>query len=388
MSRIHPNLDKGLPHDLDGEKLVLASILQGATNFAEVAAVLSEADFTTEVHQIIFRRMAAVAECGERIDRHLVTLELKKHRELNKIGGLAYLVDLDNNMPALRNVDAYIRSVRASAERRRAVYAAVDVTNKLLDPSVAITDIRPCAARLAESLAGDRIETPSAEPSWPEMDPAAYYGVAGDLVRLLEPHTEADNVALLLQFLVAWGSLASRNAYYQAEADYHHPNEFVVLVGTTSKGRKGTSWGHIRHVLGMVDEHWAKNCLISGLGSGEALVDLFGEGEHRACVLESEFSRLLAVISREGSTISAHLRNAWDTGSLAIQTRQKKVSVHGAHLSMIGHITREELKRRLDATEAANGFANRILFAMVRRSKTLPFGGGATDDINPVSSHD
>jgi len=42
---------------------------------------------------------------------------------------------------------------------------------------------------------------------------------------------------------------------------------------------------------------------------------------------------------------------------------------------MIGHITKAELLRHLSDTEAANGFANRFIWLMVRRSKELPFGG-------------
>jgi hypothetical protein len=343
----------GLPSDVEGERLILGSVLLSAMRFGDVEAALTEQDFAVEIHGLIFRRMADMARRGERIDRHLLAQELRKHRELQKVGGLAYLLDLDANLPSLPDVSAYVRNVRALAVRRQAIFAADSIANRLLDASADLASIQPEISRLAESLTGDRDrEPPSAEPSWPEMGAAAFHGVAGDLVRLLAPHTEADSVALLLQSLVAWGSLSSRGPYYQAEADHHFTNEFVVLVGVTSKGRKGTSLGHIRRVLGMVDEHWAENCLLGGIGSGEALIDVFGEQEHRACVLESEFARLLAVISREGSTISAHLRNAWDTGSLAIETRQKKVRVKGAHLSLVGHITKEELKRRLDATEA------------------------------------
>ncbi len=192
----------------------------------------------------------------------------------------------------------------------------------------------------------------------------------------IEPHTEADPAALLVQSLVAWGSLAGRGPYYLAESDFHHSNEYAVLVGTTSKGRKGTSWGRIGHVLAVIDAHWTEDRLLAGLGSGEALFDAASEEDRRTLVIESEFARLLAVVSRDGSTISASLRNGWDTGTLAIRTRQNKVKVTGAHLSMIGHITREELLRRLDSTESANGFGNRILWVCAKRCQILPFGGG------------
>jgi len=49
------------------------------------------------------------------------------------------------------------------------------------------------------------------------------------------------------------------------------------------------------------------------------------------------------------------------------------------HVSVIGHVTAEELQRYLSATDAANGLANRFMFICVRRSKMLPDGG----NLNP-----
>ena len=69
-------------------------------------------------------------------------------------------------------------------------------------------------------------------PTWPEPpDPAAFHGVAGEFVRIVEPHTEADPVALLVQFLTAFGNIIGRTAFYRVEADHHHGKLFVVLVG-------------------------------------------------------------------------------------------------------------------------------------------------------------
>lgn len=51
------------------------------------------------------------------------------------------------------------------------------------------------------------------------------------------------------------------------------------------------------------------------------------------------------------------------------------VNTTGAHISLIGHITKQELLARLDDTSKANGFANRFLWALVKRSKCLPEGG-------------
>jgi hypothetical protein len=57
-------------------------------------------------------------------------------------------------------------------------------------------------------------------------------------------------------------------------------------------------------------------------------------------------------------------------------TKNDTVIATGAHISLIGHITAEELRAELTKTDSANGFANRFLFMCVKRSQRLPFGGG------------
>ena len=87
---------------------------------------------------------------------------------------------------------------------------------------------------------GHAPEPPVVEaPPWPApLDRAALRGPLGDLVRVIEPHTEADPAAILFQALVAFGSVVGRGPHYRVEATEHHGNEFLVLVGETAKGRK------------------------------------------------------------------------------------------------------------------------------------------------------
>jgi hypothetical protein len=219
---------------------------------------------------------------------------------------------------------------------------------------------------------------------WPTLDPAAYHGIAGRVVRTLEPHTEADPVALLLTFLAAAGNILGLGPHAIADAASHPARLNVVLVGQTSRARKGTAWAQIRNLLALVDPSWTTGCVLPGIASGEALIaevrdgtsdEDLGVADKRRLVLEPEFARLLAVAAREGSILSAVLREAWDGNVLKNRTKAFPQVATGAHISVVGHITREELLRRLTDTEAANGFANRFLFALVRRSKRLPEGG-------------
>jgi hypothetical protein len=100
-------------------------------------------------------------------------------------------------------------------------------------------------------------------------------------------------------------------------------------------------------------------------------------------VVETEFASALRVSERDGNPLTAVLRQAWDSGTLRILTRNKAAKATGAHISMIGHITKDELLKYLNSTEAGNGFGNRILWCCVRRSKLLPEGGGAVD-LGPI----
>jgi hypothetical protein len=387
-----PDENDGLPANLDAERFVLGSILLYAdTHLSTARAELQPGDFSLEKHQRIYRRILDLDQRAAKVDRVTVAEELKRHRELASCDGLSYLVSLDDGLPRAPHIDAYVGIVKDKAIRRRLISGADALIKRALAPTEDTETVVTAGAEFFHALqtnSNHKEDAAPAVPQWPEpLHEDAYYGVAGDVVRLIGPDSESDPAALLMQFLVGWGNMAGRGPYWQIEADRHYINENAVLVGASSRGRKGTSWGRIVAVLGAIDSHWADpehNCQLEGVGSGEGLIDAVAGEDKRALVNEGEFARLLAVISRDGSTMSTSLRTAWDKGTLAIVTRQRKERVTGAHVSVIGHITRDELLRRLDATEVANGFGNRMLWTCVSRSKLLPHGGGKPPDLAPV----
>jgi hypothetical protein len=250
------------------------------------------------------------------------------------------------------------------------------------------------------------------EPGWLDaVSHQALHGLAGEFVATIAPHSEADPVALLTQFLVGFGNMVGRGPHFVAEADRHGVNLFLGLVGATAKGRKGSAWGHVLRLLRSSDGEWAGKRVQSGLSSGEGVIwgvrDAIdgpdaaggqraqrGQGsrgpdpgvvDKRLLVVEPEFVSTLKVMGRSGNTLSPLLRQAWDIGDLRILNKNSPAIATGAHISVIGHITRDELRRELDETELGNGFANRFLWACVRRSKALPEGGDVSKvDFGPI----
>lgn len=235
----------------------------------------------------------------------------------------------------------------------------------------------------------------------PKLSKRALYGLAGDIVRAIEPQTEADPAAVLVQFMVAFGNCAGPRPHYEIEATKQKANLFCIIVGRSSKSRKGTSWAHVKRFFIRVDPRWCEKQIITGLSSGEGLIwaardpapPKLGSGkaeddsechtvmDKRIMVIQSEFSRVLRVQRREGNTLSSILRSAWDAETLSILTKNAPAKATGAHVSIIGHITQDELRKELRATDEANGYANRFLFVYADRSKVLPFGGRVDEQI-------
>lgn len=223
---------------------------------------------------------------------------------------------------------------------------------------------------------------------WPKLSDTALYGPAGDYVRTVGPHTESDPVALLSQFLAAFGNIANRAAYHTVEAARHHLNIYLVLVGRTSLARKGGSWEHVCAFYERIDSDWVRDCIIGGLSTGQGLIHHLrdpstkengktdpGRKDSRCFVAESEFATVLKRCAAPDSILSQILRQGWDKGTLYNPTRNLPERATGVHVSLAGHITQDELKRYLTLTEIANGLANRIQFYLVQRQRYLPHGG-------------
>jgi len=237
--------------------------------------------------------------------------------------------------------------------------------------------------------------------AWPEQPhSAAFRGLAGEFVSMILPHSESDPVALLSQFLVAFGNMLGRKPYFLVEADRHFANLYIVLVGPTAKARKGSALSQVMRLLREVDADWAGNCVLSGLSTGEGviwevrdesyskdgekLLDV-GAVDKRRLAVESEFAQQLKLMARESNVLSSVIRQAWDTGNLRTLTKNSPAQATGAHISILGHITVGELRRYLTETELGNGFANRFVWLLVRRSKVLPEGGNLDEeDLQPL----
>lgn len=227
---------------------------------------------------------------------------------------------------------------------------------------------------------------PSLEVEFPDPpESTAFHGLAGAFADSMAPYTEADRVALLGSILCAFGAAIGPNAGARAADDEHPARLYMALVGRTSKARKGSSWGSVRRRLVAADPGWSTTGIVSGLASGEGLIASVRDpkdgsaaaGSKNILVYEPELARVLQAAKREGNTLSMVIRDAWDRTTLRVMTRGDPLQATNAHVGILGHITRDELRKDVDAMAIGNGLANRFIWLAVRRSKLLPHARGS-----------
>ena len=239
--------------------------------------------------------------------------------------------------------------------------------------------VKPETRPLDQPEIGQSVPNPQ---GWPVLSQAALYGLPGDVVRTIEPRSEADPTAILIQTLAAVGNLLGPGPHCTVESTRHALNIYTLFIGESSKARKGTSWGHIERLCSRVDGPWAQERVTSGLSSAEGLIsevqDTDPPSDRRLLVVQSEFASVLKIMRRPGNTLSPLLRAAWDNGNLRTLVKNNPLRATSAHISIIGNITSQELLRYL-SDELHNGFANRLLWCCIKRSKFLPEGGSVPE---------
>jgi hypothetical protein len=235
------------------------------------------------------------------------------------------------------------------------------------------------------------------------MGEAAFHGICGHVVDAIAEQSEACREAILIQFLCAIGNVIGRSAYAYGGDSMHHARLWTIVVGATSKGRKGTAWNGVKRLLETLDKKWVLTRLTSGASSGEGVIHNVrdakygipkssakkkktaeyvypeevlldaGESDKRLPLIEEEFAQVFRVIERVGNTLSPVLRQAWDGSQLSIPNKNSGERATNPHVTVIGHITKEELSKFSGSAELLNGFANRFLWCASKRTEDKPF---------------
>lgn len=265
---------------------------------------------------------------------------------------------------------------------------------------------------LDENTSGVDENEPVSVVAFPSFNTAALQGLPGKIVEGVLPYTEAHQAAILVQLLCRFGVEIGADAHVLIANTKHPARINPLIVGKTSDGAKGTSHevvaalfraaydtptkptvGRLQAVSWRMTAGPARK--VSGLSTGEGLIELvrdangddpeakgYDEGvdDKRLLVVESEFAGTMAMMERQGNSLSRVVREAWETSDLQSLSRHSPLAATGAHISVVGHVTPGEFRIKTTEAQILGGTVNRFIPTASRRTKLRPDGGNIPAD--------
>ncbi|MBA3034162.1 MAG: DUF3987 domain-containing protein [Gammaproteobacteria bacterium] len=230
----------------------------------------------------------------------------------------------------------------------------------------------------------------------PKPDEGMLYGLVGDVGKAAAETTEANRFAVAAGFLSFLSAAVGRDVYIPVGNTKHHARLFTLQVGRTGRGRKGDAMSLVQRVRqGIEEQHCQRAGIVAdpfcgghhfgGLSTREGLALLIHDGykngkdevpailDKRLWVVESEFANVLHQAKRDGNTLSAALRDAWDGISIRPATKTARLWASDPHIALSAAITPSELLNLMNSRELSNGFANRFLIFWAERERIEPF---------------
>jgi replicative DNA helicase len=150
-------LDRGLPASAEAERAILGAILLDNQAYPQAAEFLRADDFSLDSHRRIYLRMMELAESGRPIDFVTLTEQLGQHKEIEAVGGVAYVTSLTDGLPRVKNIEQYVRIVRDKALLRGLIHAASSAIEKAYQQDAPAEEIVDAAESAIFQIAEKRI---------------------------------------------------------------------------------------------------------------------------------------------------------------------------------------------------------------------------------------
>jgi replicative DNA helicase len=148
-------MGNGLPSSVQTEVTVLGAMLLDAVAITDATAKLRPEDFALDSHQRVYRVMMDLMALGQAVDLITVMDALQKKRELDAIGGAAYLSFLTEGIPRQPNIESYVRIIKDKSLLRQMLGVfndgMVKASDQTEDATTVLNDIEVQLAAIADS---------------------------------------------------------------------------------------------------------------------------------------------------------------------------------------------------------------------------------------------
>lgn len=127
-------LFKTPPHSVESEQSVLGGLILDNEKLEDIAVVLSEADFYTLQHRLIYASIQALHNQSKPFDLVTLVETLTSLGQLDDAGGKDYLIDLVTNTPGSANIAYYAQIVREKSILRSLIQSANEISEQAYFP--------------------------------------------------------------------------------------------------------------------------------------------------------------------------------------------------------------------------------------------------------------
>jgi replicative DNA helicase len=116
------SLERGMPASPDAERSILGAVLLNQRHLIEaIAAKLEPEDFSLDSHRRIYRRMLELDRRQQPIDLVTLVEDLAKKKEVDSVGGAAYVASLTEGLPRRVSIAEYVRIVKDKSLARQSI---------------------------------------------------------------------------------------------------------------------------------------------------------------------------------------------------------------------------------------------------------------------------
>jgi len=146
-----------MPASLDAERSILGAVLLDNDVYPQAAESLKAEDFSLDSHRRIYMRMTDLNSTGRPVDIITLTEELGRHKEVEAVGGVAYISSLTEGLPRRENIEHYVKIVKDKAMLRGLIHAANASIARAIDQSDTTEEIIDAAESAIFQISESRI---------------------------------------------------------------------------------------------------------------------------------------------------------------------------------------------------------------------------------------
>ncbi|MDO8142354.1 MAG: replicative DNA helicase [Candidatus Brocadiales bacterium] len=154
-------LERTMPQSIEAEMSVLGAMILDNEVISLVIPLLNKLSFYKTAHQELYQVIVEVYDKGQPIDLFVLREELKKRSLLEKVGGVEYLMELEESVPTIGNVEYYANIVREKAIKRNLIEVAATIQKQSFEESADTEQLLDASERAIFDITQKKFNTAS-----------------------------------------------------------------------------------------------------------------------------------------------------------------------------------------------------------------------------------